>query len=177
MTRVTPASSRKTSGEPASATSSSIFLTAPSALTYLFGASGSEVLNRPVLMLLDLNLPDMSGTAILQKLKADETLRRSPVVVLTTTDDKSEIQRCYDLGCNVYITKPVNYEQLRCGHPPAGLVPVRHPGPRNRGVIGTPMLNRVTGVSEAKTRILYIDDDEVISRLVQKDLNPGTAST
>ena len=38
------------------------------------------------------------------------TLRRSPVVVLTTTDDKREIQRCYDLGANVYITKPVNYE-------------------------------------------------------------------
>jgi DNA-binding NarL/FixJ family response regulator len=36
----------------------------------------------------------------------------SPVVVLTTTDDKSEIQRCYDLGCNVYITKPVDYEKF-----------------------------------------------------------------
>ena len=36
----------------------------------------------------------------------------SPVVVLTTTDDKSENQRCYDLGCNVYITKPVDYEKF-----------------------------------------------------------------
>ena len=35
-----------------------------------------------------------------------------PVVVLTTTDDAVEIQRCYDLGCNVYITKPVNYENF-----------------------------------------------------------------
>ena len=39
-------------------------------------------------------------------------LKRTPVVVLTTTDDKVEIQRCYDLGCNVYITKPVNYESF-----------------------------------------------------------------
>jgi CheY-like chemotaxis protein len=64
----------------------------------------------PFLVLLDLNLPDMSGTDILAKIKADDHLRKAPVVVLTTTDDKVEIQRCYDLGCNVYITKPVDYE-------------------------------------------------------------------
>ena len=66
--------------------------------------------NGPLLVLLDLNLPDMSGTDILEKLKADEKLKRAPVVVLTTTDDQREIQRCYSLGCNVYITKPVEYE-------------------------------------------------------------------
>jgi CheY-like chemotaxis protein len=54
----------------------------------------------------------MQGTDILARLKADERLRRAPVVVLTTTDDKVEIQRCYDLGCNVYITKPVEYESF-----------------------------------------------------------------
>ena len=52
----------------------------------------------------------MSGVEILRQIKADEHLRRVPVIVLTTTDDKEEIQRCYDLGCNVYITKPVDYE-------------------------------------------------------------------
>ena len=66
----------------------------------------------PVLVLLDLNLPDMSGTDILAAIKNDERLRRAPVVVLTTTDDQREIQRCYDLGCNVYITKPVNYDNF-----------------------------------------------------------------
>jgi CheY-like chemotaxis protein len=66
--------------------------------------------NGPLLFLLDLNLPDMSGIDILAKLKADDRLRRAPVIVLTTTDDQREIQRCYDLGCNVYITKPVEYE-------------------------------------------------------------------
>ena len=64
------------------------------------------------LVLLDLNLPDMSGTEILRRVKEHPGLRRMPVVVLTTTDDKAEIQRCYDLGCNVYITKPVNYENF-----------------------------------------------------------------
>lgn len=78
------------------------------ALDYLF----SDEVGRtgPLLILLDLNLPDMSGTDILDRVKSDDNLRRAPVVVLTTTDDKIEIQRCYDLGCNVYITKPVDYE-------------------------------------------------------------------
>ena len=54
----------------------------------------------------------MSGVDILKKLKETKTTERIPVVVLTTTDDKTEIQRCYDLGCNVYVTKPVNYENF-----------------------------------------------------------------
>ena len=66
--------------------------------------------NGPLLVLLDLNLPDMSGTDILERIKADDKLRHAPVIVLTTTDDQREIQRCYALGCNVYITKPVEYE-------------------------------------------------------------------
>ncbi len=79
------------------------------ALDYLFGR-GEQVKAEPMLVLLDLNLPDMSGTDILARIKADPVLRRTPVIVLTTTDDRTEIQRCYDLGCNVYITKPVEYE-------------------------------------------------------------------
>lgn len=66
----------------------------------------------PILVLLDLNLPDVSGIDILEYLKGDGHLRLAPVIVLTTTDDQSEIKRCYDLGCNVYITKPVDYEQF-----------------------------------------------------------------
>jgi CheY-like chemotaxis protein len=55
----------------------------------------------------------MSGTDILVRIKAEDSpLRRTPVIVLTTTDDKVEIQRCYDLGANVYITKPVDYENF-----------------------------------------------------------------
>jgi len=89
-----------------------LFADGTSALAHLFGhdANGARLIGTAHLVLLDLNLPDMSGIEILTRLKADEHLKRVPVVVLTTTDDKVEIQRCYDLGCNVYITKPVDYE-------------------------------------------------------------------
>jgi CheY-like chemotaxis protein len=81
-----------------------------SALDFLFSDEVRH--NGPLLILLDLNLPDMSGIDILARVKNDERLHRAPVVVLTTTDDKLEIDRCYDLGCNVYITKPVDYESF-----------------------------------------------------------------
>ena len=88
------------------------FVDGTTAVDYLWEAPNGPRLNGPALVLLDLNLPDMSGTDILAKIKSDDTLKRTPVVVLTTTDDKVEVQRCYDLGCNVYITKPVNYENF-----------------------------------------------------------------
>ena len=88
------------------------FTDGTSALHYLYEAPEGPARNGPALILLDLNLPDMSGTDILARIKGEGPLRRTPVVVLTTTDDKVEIQRCYDLGCNVYITKPVNYESF-----------------------------------------------------------------
>ncbi len=88
------------------------FVDGTRALDYLFNAPEGPAKNGPALILLDLNLPDMSGIDILTKIKSDAHLKRTPVVVLTTTDDKQEIQRCYDLGANVYITKPVNYESF-----------------------------------------------------------------
>ena len=88
------------------------FLDGGTALEFLFNHKSGPLLNGPALILLDLNLPDMSGTDILTKIKSEPGLKRTPVVVLTTTDDKTEIQRCYDLGANVYITKPVNYESF-----------------------------------------------------------------
>jgi CheY-like chemotaxis protein len=88
------------------------FTNGTEALAYLMGADGTGLINkgRQLLVLLDLNLPDMTGVDILEKVKGNEHTRRSPVVVLTTTDDQREIQRCYDLGANVYITKPVDYD-------------------------------------------------------------------
>lgn len=88
------------------------FVDGTSALEYLFNDPAGPCHSGPALVLLDLNLPDMSGTQILEKIKQHECLHRTPVVVLTTTDDKVEIDRCYDLGANVYITKPVNYESF-----------------------------------------------------------------
>ena len=89
------------------------FTDGTTALDFLFNAAEGPAKSGPAMILLDLNLPDMSGTDILARIKAEGSpLKRTPVVVLTTTDDKVEIQRCYDLGCNVYITKPVNYESF-----------------------------------------------------------------
>ena len=90
------------------------FVNGTDAVRYLFGAdgSGAEHKGRALLILLDLNLPDMGGIEILQRVKENKHLKSTPVVVLTTTDDSQEIKRCYELGCNVYITKPVNYESF-----------------------------------------------------------------
>ena len=54
----------------------------------------------------------MTGIEILRRVKENAVPESTPVVVLTTTDDSQEIKRCYELGCNVYITKPVNYESF-----------------------------------------------------------------
>src|SRR5260370_25840526 len=90
------------------------FTNGTAAVNYLFGKDGTGVAHKSeaLLILLDLNLPDMSGIDILRRLKDNNYLRCAPVVVLTTTDDAQEIKRCYELGCNVYITKPVNYESF-----------------------------------------------------------------
>ncbi|MBV8578220.1 MAG: response regulator [Acetobacteraceae bacterium] len=90
------------------------FTTGADALGYLFGSDGEAAKHegQGLLILLDLNLPDMTGIEILRQVKENSILKSAPVVVLTTTDDSHEIKRCYELGCNVYITKPVNYESF-----------------------------------------------------------------
>jgi len=66
----------------------------------------------PCLIVLDLNLPGCSGVEVLDRLKSDASTRHIPVIVLTTTDDRREIEECYALGCNAYLTKPVAYDQF-----------------------------------------------------------------
>ncbi|HBY94547.1 MAG: response regulator [Ardenticatenaceae bacterium] len=84
------------------------------AVDYLFaeGEHAGTKRRSPMLVLLDLNLPVLDGYQVLKRMKADERTRRIPVIILTTTDDTREVARCYDLGCNVYITKPVDYQQF-----------------------------------------------------------------
>ena len=90
------------------------FTNGTAAVDYLFGPDGTAAAHKgeAMLVLLDLNLPDMTGIDILKRVKENKYLKATPVVVLTTTDDSQEIKRCYELGCNVYITKPVNYESF-----------------------------------------------------------------
>ena len=85
------------------------FANGSQALDYLFSPTPPR---RPYLILLDLNLPDMTGVDILSALKSNDNTRRAPVIVLTTTDDRREVEKCYDLGANVYIIKPLNYDSF-----------------------------------------------------------------
>ncbi len=66
----------------------------------------------PDLILLDLNLPKKDGREVLSEIKADEALRRIPVVVLTTSQAEEDILQAYDLSANCYITKPVGFDQF-----------------------------------------------------------------
>jgi CheY-like chemotaxis protein len=81
------------------------------ALDYLFG-DGRDLKLSSLLVLLDLKLPKVDGYEVLERMKADERTRLVPVIVLTTTDDAREVARCYELGCNVYVTKPVDYDRF-----------------------------------------------------------------
>ena len=84
------------------------------AIDYLFceGEYANNNHASHLLVLLDLNMPVLDGYQVLERIKTDERTKRIPVIILTTTDDPREVSRCYELGCNVYITKPVDYEQF-----------------------------------------------------------------
>lgn len=83
------------------------------ALDYLWhrGAyAESGAAPRPDLVLLDLNMPRIDGKQVLQRMRGDESLRRIPVVILTTSRQEEDILRSYNLGCNSFITKPVEVD-------------------------------------------------------------------
>lgn len=84
------------------------------ALDYFFNKEGqpTEKVQEPILILLDLNLPNVSGLQVLERIKTHQATKHIPVIILSTTDSQGEMQRCYELGCNIYITKPVEYEQF-----------------------------------------------------------------
>jgi CheY-like chemotaxis protein len=64
------------------------------------------------LILLDIRMPKVDGIEVLRRIKADPALRKLPVIMLTTTDDSRDVVRCHELGCNVYMQKPVDYERF-----------------------------------------------------------------
>ncbi len=63
-----------------------------------------------MLMLLDISMPKMDGMEVLRRMRSDPATSRVPVYMLSTTDNPAEIDRCFDLGCNVYLNKPVAYD-------------------------------------------------------------------
>lgn len=87
--------------------------TGDDALAYLFEGDERSTVNKPALILLDLNLPGTDGREVLARLKGDPELRRVPVVVLTTSADQRDVDGCYLAGANSYIQKPVDLAGFR----------------------------------------------------------------
>ena len=69
--------------------------------------------SQELLVLLDLNMPVVNGYEVLRELKGNSATRSIPIIVMTTASDAREIRRCYDMGCNLYLTKPVDYAQFQ----------------------------------------------------------------
>ncbi len=88
------------------------------ALEFLRRVGAHAEATRPDLILLDLNLPCKDGREVLAEIKSDATLRRIPVVILTTSQADEDILRAYDLNANCYVSKPTDWEQfnrvIRC---------------------------------------------------------------
>lgn len=85
------------------------FKSSQEALDYLLSNEDA----RPQVILLDLNLPGMDGRALLDLIKKHESLKKIPVLILTTSADQNDIRRCYESGANSYIQKPVNFYTMK----------------------------------------------------------------
>lgn len=81
------------------------------ALAFLHHEGHHRDAPRPDIILLDLNLPNKSGADVLKEIKADEELRRIPVVVLTTSGSEEDVRASYDRSANCYVTKPVTLDE------------------------------------------------------------------
>lgn len=82
-------------------------------LDFLFGRGPRQrAKEASYLLLLDIRMPKVDGVEVLRQLKADPELKKIPVIMLTTTDDPREVERCHTLGCSNYIVKPVDYDKF-----------------------------------------------------------------
>lgn len=82
------------------------------AMDFLNHLEGYSRMPRPDLILLDLNLPRKDGREVLAEIKADDNLKRIPVVVLTTSQSEEDVLKSYNLHANCYITKPIDLNQF-----------------------------------------------------------------
>lgn len=83
------------------------------ALEFIFGTGkfeGRNILHKPKVILLDLKMPKVDGIEVLEKIKSNESTKAIPVVILTSSKEDPDIQKCYLLGVNSYIVKPVDFE-------------------------------------------------------------------
>jgi two-component system response regulator len=86
------------------------------ALDYIFAEgkyTGRQAEDTPRVVLLDLKMPKVNGLEVLQKIRADDRTKRIPVVVLTSSKEDPDIHKCYDLGANSYVVKPVEFDKFQ----------------------------------------------------------------
>ncbi len=83
-------------------------------INYLFktGQGPHREAGKAYVLLLDIRMPSLDGIEVLTRIKADPELRLLPVIMITTTDDPREVEHCHALGCNSYISKPIEYEEF-----------------------------------------------------------------
>jgi CheY-like chemotaxis protein len=82
------------------------------ALDFVFRKGAFSDVEKPDLILLDINLPKFNGHEVLRQIKTNPELRRTPVIMLTTSDNKKDISEAYENHCNSYITKPLNHDDF-----------------------------------------------------------------
>jgi CheY-like chemotaxis protein len=90
------------------------FIDGQAILDFLFrrGPGPHRGSSQAYVLLLDIRMPKVNGVEVLQQIKTYPELRKLPVIMLTTTDDPSEVRRCHEAGCSVYIQKPVDFDKF-----------------------------------------------------------------
>jgi len=85
------------------------------ALDYLFAEgiyAGRQIENKPKVIMLDLKMPKVNGIEVLHRIKSDDRTKIIPVVILTSSKEDPDIKRCYELGANSYVVKPVEFDEF-----------------------------------------------------------------
>jgi two-component system response regulator len=85
------------------------------ALDFLFGTgayTNRNTKNKPKLIMLDLKMPKVDGIEVLRRIKSEDSLKKIPVVILTSSNENPDVEKCYELGANSYIVKPVGFENF-----------------------------------------------------------------
>ena len=87
------------------------FIDGEQTLDYFY-SDASDVISQDHLLLLDIRMPKIDGITVLSKLKQKSQQINIPIIIITTTNDPHEIEKCYDLGCNSYMVKPIEYKNF-----------------------------------------------------------------
>ncbi len=83
------------------------------ALNFIFGKGESkniDLINKPTLILLDIKTPNVDGIEVLERIRSDKRTKQIPVIILTSSNEDKDRKKCYSLGANSYIVKPIRFD-------------------------------------------------------------------